>query len=114
MDSRADSSRRRLCRMGAWSETVRGGYSMLLHVTLLLSIASLHAQTPNAQTPDLTGVWGQYRGGRGADPKLAPPAAGPLVLKPEYAKPYETRRAAEAEAQKRGEQLANGSVQCVP
>src|SRR5258708_18513804 len=95
--------------MAAWSETVRGGYSMLLHFTLLLSVASLHAQTP-----DLTGVWGQYRGGRGGDPKLAPPAAGPLVLKPEYAKPYETRRAAEAEAQKRGEQLANGSSQCVP
>ncbi len=64
--------------------------------------------------PDFTGVWGQYRGGRGADPKTLPPPAGPLILKPEYAKPYEARRAAEAEAQKRGEQLANGSAQCVP
>ena len=74
--------------------------------------SALQAQSP--AKPDLTGVWGQYRGGRGADPKLAPPAAGPLVLKPQYAKPYEARRAAEAAANQRGEQLANGSVQCVP
>jgi hypothetical protein len=37
-----------------------------------------------------------------------------VVLKPEYAKPYEERRAREAEAIKRGEQLANGSAACVP
>ena len=67
-----------------------------------------------AHPPDLTGVWNTYRGGPGADPKLAPPPASPLVLKPEYAKPYEARRAAEAEAAKRGEQLANTSVLCVP
>ena len=36
------------------------------------------------------------------------------MLKPEYAKPYEARRAAEAAANQRGEQLANASVQCVP
>jgi hypothetical protein len=67
-----------------------------------------------ADHPDLTGAWGIYRGGRGADPKLAAPPPTPLVLKPEYAKPYEAKRAAEAEAQRRGEQLANGSVMCVP
>ncbi len=77
----------------------------------LCSVALLQAQS---NRPDLSGVWGIYRGGRGADPKFAAPAAGQLVLKPEYAKPYEARRAAEAEALKRGEQLANGSVQCVP
>ena len=64
--------------------------------------------------PDLTGVWGPYRGGRGADPKLAAPPAGPIVLKPEYTKAYDARRAAEAAANARGEQLANASVQCVP
>jgi hypothetical protein len=64
--------------------------------------------------PDLTGVWGGFQAGRGGDPKFAPPAPGQLVLKPEYAKAYEARRAAEAEANKRGEQLANSSVQCVP
>jgi hypothetical protein len=69
---------------------------------------------PTAKPPDLTGVWGIYRGGRGADPKLAAPPATPMVLKPEYAKPYAERRAAEAAAAQRGEQLANTSVLCVP
>jgi len=82
---------------------------MRVWLPLVLAVA-LHAQT----RPDLTGVWGQYRAGRGGDPKLAPPAASPLMLKPEYAKPYEARRAAEAAANQRGEQLANASVQCVP
>ncbi len=67
-----------------------------------------------AQTPDLTGVWSPYRGGKGTDPKLSPPAAGPLMLKPEYAKPYEERRAREAESNKRGEQLATQGAQCIP
>ena len=80
----------------------------------LLPVAGIVEAQPAANHPDLTGVWGIYRGDRGADPKLAPPAAGPLVLKPEYAKPYEARRAAEAESNQRGEQLANASVQCVP
>jgi hypothetical protein len=66
------------------------------------------------KTPDLTGVWAPFAGGRGADPKIAPPPAGQLVLKPEYAKPYEARRAAEAEATKRGEQLATAGSQCIP
>lgn len=64
--------------------------------------------------PDLTGIWGIYRGAPGADPKYAPPAPGPLVLKPEYAKPYEEKRAAEAAAAKRGEQIATGAVECIP
>lgn len=71
------------------------------------------AQSPNDH-PDFTGIWGIYRGGRGADPKFAAPPPSPLVLKPEYAKPYEARRAVEAEAAKRGEQLANASVECKP
>ena len=68
------------------------------------------------KTPDLTGVWAPFTGGRGGggDPKLAPPPAGQLLLKPEYAKPYEARRAAEAEANKRGEQLATSGAQCIP
>jgi hypothetical protein len=80
-------------------------------IVLCLTAFGLLAQ---AQTPDLTGVWGVYRGGRGTDPKLAPPAAGPLQLKPEYARPYEARRAIEAEANKRGEQLATAGSQCIP
>jgi hypothetical protein len=90
---------RRVIALALWSVT-------------LLPLA-VQAQT-GADHPDLTGAWGIYRGGRGADPKLAAPPPTPLVLKPEYAKPYEAKRAAEAEAQRRGEQLANGSVMCVP
>jgi hypothetical protein len=65
-------------------------------------------------TPNITGVWAPYRGGRGADPALAPPAATPLVLKPEYAVPFEARRKTEAEAAARGEPIASGAVACVP
>jgi len=64
--------------------------------------------------PEFGGVWGIYRGGPGADPKIAPPPASPLALKPEYAKPYEARRAAEAAANSRGEPLATASSSCVP
>jgi hypothetical protein len=78
-----------------------------------VAILQLQAQSP-ATPPDLTGVWGVFRGGRGADPKLAPPPAGPLLLKPEYKKPYDERRALEAEANKRGEQLASSGAQCIP
>ena len=37
-----------------------------------------------------------------------------MVLKPEYDKPYQARRAEEADAAKRGEQLANTSAECIP
>ena len=82
-------------------------------VPAVMAVACLPAQ-PAAKTPDFTGVWGIYRGGRGADPKLSPPPATPIVLKPEYAKPYEERRAKEAAALKQGEQLGNTAVLCVP
>src|SRR6185436_16048448 len=67
-----------------------------------------------AQRPDLTGVWGPYRGGRGADPKLAPTPAGAPVLKAPYAKPYEERRAAAAAATQRGEPGPTNGMLCVP
>src|SRR5579872_1021874 len=78
------------------------------------SVTLLPAQS--TKTPDFTGVWGTFTAGRGGggDPKLNPPPAGQLVLKPEYAKPYEARRAVEAEASKRGEQLATSGAQCIP
>lgn len=81
--------------------------------TLVFLCGPLRAQSkPGA--PDFSGVWGPYRGGRGADPKLAAPAPTPLALKAAYAKEYEARRTAEAEANSRGEPLANPSVACVP
>jgi hypothetical protein len=87
-------------------------FCAVLAVVFVMS-ALLSGQS--TKTPDFTGAWGTFRAGRGGgDPKLNPPPAGELVLKPEYAKPYEARRAAEAEANKRGEQLANSGAQCIP
>jgi hypothetical protein len=80
----------------------------------LLAVPATCVAQSATDHPDFTGVWGIYRGGRGSDPKFAPPAPSPVVLKPEYAKPYEARRALEAEAAKRGEPLANPSVECKP
>jgi hypothetical protein len=86
----------------------------LLLVSSMMLVAGLsYAQTKPA-TPDFTGAWGPYRGGRGSDPKLAAPPATPLALKPQYAKPYEERRAAENDANNRGEPLATAAVACVP
>lgn len=91
---------------------------MRVRIVVLICLAVVMAQDVFAQSrgnpPDISGVWGPYRGGRGADPKLAPPPASPMVLKPEYAKPYEQRRAAETEASNRGEPLATAAVLCVP
>jgi len=81
-------------------------------LALFIGCTMLQAQSTNP--PDLSGVWGPYRGGRGGDPKLAPPPASPIVLKPEYAKKYEARRAAEQESANRGEPLATASSQCLP
>jgi hypothetical protein len=70
----------------------------------------LQAQAP----PNITGAWEPMGGGRGADPKVAPPPAGPIVLKPEYAKAYEAKRQADAEATKRGEPPVSAAVLCNP
>jgi hypothetical protein len=80
---------------------------------LPLAATMMYAQAA-ASPPDLTGVWGIYRGGPAADPKFAPPAPSPMVLKPEFDKPYQARRAEESAAAKRGEQLANTSAECIP
>ena len=76
---------------------------------------SVLAQAQPAKTPDLNGAWGPYgAAGRGGDPKLGPVQASPIVLKPEYAKPYEAVRAADAEANRRGEPLVSASALCLP
>jgi hypothetical protein len=85
-------------------------FSLALGGIAVLASAPVFAQSP----PDLTGVWGIYRAGPGSDPKFAAPPPSPLVLKPEYAKPYAERRAIESAAAQRGEQLANGSAACIP
>ena len=80
-------------------------------------IAWFSAATVIAQAggpPDLSGAWAPYRGGRGADPKLAAPPATPILLKGQYKIDWDARRAAEAEATKKGEPLATPAVDCVP
>jgi hypothetical protein len=64
--------------------------------------------------PHLTGAWAPFGGGRGADPAVAPPPAGPVVLKPAYAKEYLAQRAADADANKRGEPPPSAAMGCVP
>jgi len=67
-------------------------------------------------TPDFSGAWGAYPGPRGGppDPKLAAPAATPLLLKAKYKAPYEELRARQIESDKRGEPLSNASTACLP
>ena len=89
-------------------------FRRLFYGTLVLATLLPFAWAQSAKTPDLTGVWGTFKGGKGPNAKFAAPPAGQLVLKPEYAKPYEARRAKEAESNQRGEQLANSGVQCIP
>jgi hypothetical protein len=84
----------------------------MLRVAVLLAL--MMPVSPIAQSvPNITGSWVPM-GGRGADPKLAPPPPGPVVLKPEYMKAYEARRQADAEATKRGEPPASAAVLCTP
>jgi len=92
-------------------------------IAVAVAVASLQAAGDSGQSArgssqpgarSIAGVWAPYRGGRGADPALAPPPATPMALKPEYAGPYEQRRKAEADAAARGEPLASGAVACVP
>jgi len=86
---------------------------------ILYSCVALLAMAPallpsEPAHPDFTGIWGIYRGGPGSDAKFRAPSPSPLLLKPEYNKPYRARQAEEAAAAKRGEQLANASAECIP
>jgi hypothetical protein len=82
----------------------------------VLLAASLHGQSPDLASPNITGRWAVYRRTPNSpvDPKLTAPAAGPLLLKPQYAGPYQARLAAEHEADARGEPLANAGTLCIP
>jgi hypothetical protein len=79
-----------------------------------LQAAGTDARAQSTTAPSLAGTWVPMGGGRGVDPKLLPPPAGPIVLKPEHAKAYEARRVAEAEATRRGEPPASAAVLCNP
>ena len=71
-------------------------------VFIVISATTLPAQT----APDLSGVWSPAR--------LGGPRPSPILLKPEYKERYDARRAQEAEAAKRGEQLVGARGLCEP
>ena len=48
--------------------------------SILLGLPAIGLTQSATKPPDLTGVWGIYRGGRGADPKFAAPPASPRAL----------------------------------
>jgi hypothetical protein len=74
----------------------------------VFALGSALAQSP----PDLTGAWERYRGPPGdvtnSPPESKPPLKAPLM------KEWELRRAAEREADARGEPIAKGYTHCIP
>ena len=90
------------------------GRSVLLFLMCLGVAYAAVGQAPSTTTPDLNGAWGPYRGGRGADPRFTAPPASPIVLKAQYAKAWEERRAAATAATQRGEPLPTNGALCVP
>ncbi len=87
-------------------------------VLVAAALAPVSSRAQGAQgPPDLSGAWTVYpsRGtGLPPDPKLLPPQPTALALKPKYAGPYEAKRVAQRESDKRGEPLANASTECIP
>ena len=93
--------------------------SGLFIVIAAAAVGAAHVQPATAAdkaTANFTGQWSAYPGFRGAppDPKLVPPPATPLLLKPKYKAAYEQMRAKQVESDKRGEPLSNASTQCLP
>ena len=77
-------------------------------VITMLALPPAQAQSP----PDLTGSWERYRGPSGAattpPPETTPPLKGDLLVE------WQERRAAEREADARGEPIASGYTHCLP
>jgi hypothetical protein len=95
----------------------RGGAALIAATVAAVACWSL-PRTALAQGASpaaaMAGTWVPMGAGRGVDPKLAPPPAGPIVLQPAYAKAYEAQRATEADATRRGEPPASAAVLCNP
>jgi hypothetical protein len=100
--------------MSARVKSAKRSVAAVLLVAGIAAAATVARELQAQQAPNLTGAWVPMGAGRGADPKLAPPPAGPIVLKAEYAKAWEARRQADAEATKRGEPPASAAVLCTP
>jgi hypothetical protein len=73
---------------------------------------SLAAAAQSAARPDLTGSWERYRGPAGD--AANPPPEPPPPLKASLLAEWEARRAAEREANARGEPLASNVTHCIP
>ena len=95
------SRRARHCRLASIAATAAAA---------LLSVAASGQSA--AQPPDLTGSWERYRGPAG-DPTNPPPESPP-PLKANLLAEWEARRAAEREANARGEPLASNVTHCIP
>ncbi len=70
------------------------------------------AGAQSAAPPDLTGSWERYRGPAGD--AANPPPEPPPPLKASLLAEWEARRAAEREANARGEPLASNVTHCIP
>jgi hypothetical protein len=70
------------------------------------------AEGQSAAPPDLTGSWERYRGPAGD--AANPPPESPPPLKADLLAEWQARRAAEREADARGEPIASGYTHCLP
>jgi hypothetical protein len=73
---------------------------------------SLSAAAQGAAPPDLTGSWERYRGPAGD--AANPPPEAPPPLKESYRAEFEARRAAQREADARGQPQASNVTHCIP
>ena len=87
---------------------------LLAGVLFLLVAWPPGASAQTAAPSDITGAWVPLGAAAGSDPRVAPPAPGPIVLKAPYASTYEARRRADAEATRRGEPPVSDAVLCSP
>jgi hypothetical protein len=83
-----------------------------LAATAAAAFVTVAAEAQSAAPPDLTGSWERYRGPVG-DPTNPPPEPPP-PLKANLLAEWEARRAAEREANARGEPLASNVTHCIP
>jgi hypothetical protein len=86
--------------------------AVLLAAVASFIVSVVAAAQPRPSPPDLTGSWERYRGPAGDS--LTPPPEAPPPLKPALLAEWQARRAAEREADARGEPLATGYTHCLP